>query len=912
MSLLDPGPRQSSSEGVTSGSSFERGIYQDSQTKESTDKQDYKNDLDGKEEEENTTMHQESNPNISSLLFVNHFDEKLQTGSNRGHVIELERDSNDNESTESEECMPNVRPSDLPLATINYELETNQIDTDISLFEEDNFNNITLMSTFPEPENFDLGIPENFIVLEENPNVAIEILDENEVIIGDTLNESHTSNKTSTSLDGDNNNANQILEETNFENKKKRPKKRKANPELWERNIRKKQRLSGKSYVTAKGKEMPEKVFNCIDNCHCRFKCHANISTEQQKILFEEYYSFADDCRQKAFLSSLVVEKPIQRHRKRNPDVTGKEKKKSRSYFLPDANKEKHRVCLKFFCNVFQMSFQVIDLALIKSSSSGVYTGVDGRKGRPAPNATKPEIVCKVKEHINSFPRTEAHYCRKHSKKLYLSPELNLKELYRLYTNEFCPKENIREPVKEGVYRSIFNSYEPPLATFVPKKDQCSKCNQYNSTDDKSSLEEEYRIHVRRKTEAMDMKSFEMNEKVENKITATFDLQAVLSVPFAGDAQIYYKRKLSVYNFTIFDSNKEGFCYVWDESNGMKGSSEIGTGLILYMTNLPKDIKHVVTYSDSCGGQNRNQFIASAMMYVVNNTQIETVDLKFLESGHTYLEADAMHATIERARKHKKVYTTEEWALVIEMSRKKPKPYSVKILKYSDIFDLTSLGKQLMQNRTKNTKQETVNWLRIKWLRFQKATPFVISYKYELQTDLEFKSLDVRMNCETQFSWEEQVLSPKYNQPIPISKAKKKDLMYLLKTGVIPQAYTHYISSIPTSDAAKDIVPYVVEEEQDNSTDETDGNEQEETTRDKQTKVKRRSKRSTEKEVKTSSNKQELSKEKRRSEQSTGREIKISKQELTREKRRYKQSIEKGVKTNKKQVAKPLKKTQQN
>lgn len=86
-----------------------------------------------------------------------------------------------------------------------------------------------------------------------------------------------------------------------------------------------------------------------------------------------------------------------------------------------------------------------------------------------------------------------------------------------------------------------------------------------------------------RKTEAMEMRKKEMNKKEENSVTATFDLQAVLSVPFAGDAQIYYRRKLSVYNFTVFDSNKDGFCYVWDECNGMKGSSEIGTGLISYL-----------------------------------------------------------------------------------------------------------------------------------------------------------------------------------------------------------------------------------------------------------------------------------------------------------------------------------------
>lgn len=228
----------------------------------------------------------------------------------------------------------------------------------------------------------------------------------------------------------------------------------------------------------------------------------------------------------------------------------------------------------------------------------------------------------------------------------------------------------------------MFKSYDPPLTTFVPKKDQCSKCNQYRASvaaaEDKTKFGENYETHARRKTEAMDMKKKDMNSKEKDQVTATFDLQAVLMVPFAGDCKIYYKRKLSVYNFTILDSNSDGFCHVWDKSNGMKGSSEIRTGLIIYMNNLPTHV-----YSDTCGGQNRNQFIGSAMLYIVNKTNIENVDMKYMEPGHTYFEADSMHSTIERARKHKKIYTTEEWGVLLEMSRKKPKPYNVKIKKYT-------------------------------------------------------------------------------------------------------------------------------------------------------------------------------------------------------------------------------------
>lgn len=56
-------------------------------------------------------------------------------------------------------------------------------------------------------------------------------------------------------------------------------------------------------------------------------------------------------------------------------------------------------------------------------------------------------------------------------------------------------------------------------------------------------------------------------------------------------------------------------------------------------------------YSDTCGGQNRNQFVAAALLYSVKNLPIDFIEQKFLESGHTYMEVDSMHACIERAKK---------------------------------------------------------------------------------------------------------------------------------------------------------------------------------------------------------------------------------------------------------------------
>ena len=201
--------------------------------------------------------------------------------------------------------------------------------------------------------------------------------------------------------------------------------------------------------------------------------------------------------------------------------------------------------------------------------------------------------------------------------------------------------------------------------------------------------------------------------------------------------------KLNVYNFTIFDNyKKEGFSYLWDELNGKKGSNEIGTSLYEYLRGLPSHVTHVSTFSDTCGGQNRNRNIAAAMIYAVSMIEnIQTIDVKFMESGHSYLDADSMHARIEECRKHRRIYTTREYALVIENARIKPKPYCVRCMEYSQFYDWKAMSKSVLKNvntagcdtSTDDPKKvRTVEWLKIKWLRFEKSRSGIIQFKYDL------------------------------------------------------------------------------------------------------------------------------------------------------------------------------------
>ena len=63
-----------------------------------------------------------------------------------------------------------------------------------------------------------------------------------------------------------------------------------------------------------------------------------------------------------------------------------------------------------------------------------------------------------------------------------------------------------------------------------------------------------------------------------------------------------------------------------------------------------------------------------------------------MESSHCYLEADAMHANIEKAFRHTKIYTTCEWELIIGFARKKYPLFIVKRRYHSDVYNLKALS----------------------------------------------------------------------------------------------------------------------------------------------------------------------------------------------------------------------------
>lgn len=193
--------------------------------------------------------------------------------------------------------------------------------------------------------------------------------------------------------------------------------------------------------------------------------------------------------------------------------------------------------------------------------------------------------------------------------------------------------------------------------------------------DEKSAMKTEYDEHLARKQFCNLEKQKDKEKAARNKdfCCLTFDLQAVLQIPSGLVGQLYYCRKLCVYNLCIYEAAlpNDAFCFAWSEVNGKRGSSEIGSILYHYLsTCVPSHVNEVCLYSDTCGGQNRNQYVAALLLFAVQNIpHIAKIEHKFLESGHSYMEVDSMHSSIESAKKNSEIYCMPDYMSIFKRAR---------------------------------------------------------------------------------------------------------------------------------------------------------------------------------------------------------------------------------------------------
>lgn len=559
--------------------------------------------------------------------------------------------------------------------------------------------------------------------------------------------------------------------------KEKLMRKRTCRPENWGKNVRKHAVNHGLDYVHTKTNEVvPARLLKRSCGPGCRFKCETKINESRRKEIFDIYWNIPNQSGKYNFISRYVDEK-------RNCQENEKEKKSfSRKYTLTNQDGNAVDVCKTMFLNTLSISHKVVDTTLRKKRDEvGVIKDMRGTSNNYSRKISE-DKTASVIEHINTFPRVESHYTRKDSQREYLEENLSLSAMYRLYLT-WCEDTN-KPKASIHHYTNIFNT-EFNISFFKPKKDQCDHCEKFkNATQsEKSVLEIEYQLHIENKEKARLEKANDIllaNENREKTSLICFDFQKVLNAPKTDTGILYYKRKLSVYNFTVYDVVRQG-------------SNEVASCLLHYFITMASEgINQFLLYSDNCSGQNRNKNLFA--MYTFASSKYN-IDIKhtFPEVGHTQNEGDSVHAQIERYAKGRKIYSMSEWCDVIRSAKINNPKYEVINVNYDMIYDFKTLAENQNWNKVtiKNGKQTStpVGVSKFKIITASKTLPNQLQYKTSFEGN--YITLATRKEREhvnvTKYN-----LTKVYDSVQGLPQAKLKDLISLCKSNVIPPAYHEY------------------------------------------------------------------------------------------------------------------------
>ncbi|CAG4918382.1 unnamed protein product [Colias eurytheme] len=212
-------------------------------------------------------------------------------------------------------------------------------------------------------------------------------------------------------------------------------------------------------------------------------------------------------------------------------------------------------------------------------------------------------------------------------------------------------------------------------------------------------------------------------ENNDDKIICCYDMQAILQTPSGNDSLFFYKRRLNVYNCTVYDVlEKTAHCYLWNESLGGKGCDEVA--------------------------QNKNKYLLSLYHYAIKVLGVKSITHKYLVVGHTQNEGDNVHSVIEREKtrilKNGSIFVPSQWISLIQCAKKTGTPYGVHELDWTDILNLKELVKQFGKNFTVNNDGDRVVWNDTRKIYMQATSPYLVFYNDTYNSETSMKCLNVR------------------------------------------------------------------------------------------------------------------------------------------------------------------------
>lgn len=501
---------------------------------------------------------------------------------------------------------------------------------------------------------------------------------------------------------------------------------------------------------------------------------------ELQTQYFHQFYALDTHTNKMNYLLRLIDIVPVQRRRHGNYSSPSSSRRQCTVVFMLPNNEGSYvQVCKKMFCTTFCISGQVIE-TLVQYKKSGKSVMQEERGGVRKRKYTNQDRQT-VREHVNSFPRDKSHYTRNKAggnDVEYLSCDLSLAKLYQAF-KEKEPDSHI----SWSYYRAVFKTDFPHLSFRKPRMDTCRTCDRLvilsrSQSNTGRKAAEELEQHLAEADRAYQWANRDFTSSTMPSSTActiTIDLQKVFPLPKLSHSSMYYSRQLSTYNFGIHiaDISNAVMC-IWHEGFAARGGNEMASCLLQAINEgfLETNKRSLTVYSDNCAGQLKNRMIVYLYVMLIASGNFDSIEHKFLLSGHSYSAADRDFGIIEKNARTARMNTVEDVKKVIATARKK-KPFRVLDMRDKVMFDFAAASANLL--RTSDIRISTAVWL-----RFDKQHPTEVQCKrtYDPQEPFITFSLLPRGMEESKFLKDIRILNAIDTFPL-IKVSKLEDLIQM-------------------------------------------------------------------------------------------------------------------------------------
>lgn len=182
-------------------------------------------------------------------------------------------------------------------------------------------------------------------------------------------------------------------------------------------------------------------------------------------------------------------------------------------------------------------------------------------------------------------------------------------------------------------------------------------------------------------------------------------------------------RQMWYYNLEfhiISESLKEFaiFC-TWTADVANRGSDEIYGSLLtlVEMTDTLREKDHLIIWLDPCAGKNKNWQLICLYQVLIKKNVFKTIDHKYPEVGHTYLDFDRDFGRIEKIlRKHESIFTPEKYREIISTASRN----NVVLNMTNHFRDFTCLdSEQRLINRKTDLLGSKVPFRDLRWIRVE-------------------------------------------------------------------------------------------------------------------------------------------------------------------------------------------------